>query len=102
MIPLWTSASPASGVRVGIDLGRRAVGRPAGVADARPPVERRLGQALLEVAELPLRAAAGEVTAFQRGDACGVVSAVFKPLQRVHQQRRNRGRSENADDSAHP
>ena len=93
MMPLWTSASALGGVRMGVDLGRRAVGRPAGVADADAAGERRAAELVLEVAELALGAAAREVAVLQRRDAGRIVAAVFQPLQRIDQQRRHRRRA---------
>ena len=62
-------------------LGRLAVGGPAGVADADVALERFGIQPLFEVLQLALGAAAREVTAFQRGDAGGIIAAIFKPLE---------------------
>jgi hypothetical protein len=39
--------------------------------------------------------------AFQRGDACGIVTAIFQPLERIHQLLRDRTASQNADNAAH-
>jgi hypothetical protein len=62
----------------------------------------RLGpQSRLEILELALGAAALEMVAFQRGDAGGVVAAIFKPLERIHQLLRDRTAPENADNTAH-
>ena len=63
MMPLWTSATLLGRVRVGVALGRRAVGRPARVADADVAGQRLAGELLLEIAELALRAPAGQVAA---------------------------------------
>ena len=46
----------AGPVRVGVGLGRAAVGGPAGVADAGVPLDGRLGQEGLEPGELAFRA----------------------------------------------
>jgi hypothetical protein len=58
-------------------------------------------QPRFKVLELALGAAALEMIAFQRGDACGIVAAVFKALERIHQLLRDRTTSENADNAAH-
>ena len=68
-------------VRMRVVLGRLAVGGPAGVPDPGVALERFGIQPLFEVLQLALGAAAREVTAFQRGDACGIITAIFKPLE---------------------
>jgi hypothetical protein len=42
-----------------------------------------------------------EMVAFQRGDACGIVAAIFKAFERIHQLLRDRSASQNADNAAH-
>ena len=68
-------------VRMRVVLGRLAVGGPAGVPDPGVALERFGIQPLFEVLQLALGAAAREVTAFQRGDAGGIIAAIFKPLE---------------------
>ena len=92
---------PVGRVRVGVGLVRLAVGRPAGVADADGARERRLGELDLEVAQLALGAPALQPPVLQRGDAGGIVAAVFEPLQRLDDLRRDRRLAEDADDAAH-
>ena len=92
---------PLGGVRVGIALGRRAVGRPAGVADAGVAGERLLGELGFQVAQLALRAPAGQVAVFQRRHTGRVIAAIFQPLQRIDQERRHRFLTEDANDPAH-
>jgi hypothetical protein len=58
-------------------------------------------QSRFKVLELALGAAALEMIAFQRGDACGIVAAIFKALERIHQLLCDRTASENADNAAH-
>jgi hypothetical protein len=41
------------------------------------------------------------MVAFQRGDSCGIVTAIFKALERIHQLLRDRSASQNADNAAH-
>ena len=61
MMPLCTIADEIGHVRMGVGLGRRAVGRPAGMADA-GGARKRLGfQPQLEIAQLALGAAAAEM-----------------------------------------
>ena len=38
---------------------------------------------------------------FERGDAGGIIAAIFEPLQRVDEQPRDRTAPENADNAAH-
>ena len=56
---------PVGGVRMGVVLGRLAVGRPAGVADADGAVQRLAAQPRLEVAQLALGAAARQRAALR-------------------------------------
>lgn len=88
-------------VRMGIVDGRLAVGGPAGVADAGRAFERLGLETLLQVLQLALGAAAREMLAFERGDARGVVAAIFKTFERIHQLLCNRRAPENADNPAH-
>jgi hypothetical protein len=69
------------GVRMRVVLGRLAVGGPAGVADPGVALERFGIEPLFEVLQLALGAAAREAAAFQRGDAGGIIPAIFKPLE---------------------
>ena len=87
---------------MGVGLGRLAVRRPAGVADADRAQERRGGELGLEVLELALGAPAFELAVLERRDARRIIAAVFEPLQRVDDRARDRPRPENADNSAHP
>ena len=62
----------------------------------------RLGlQPLFEVFQFALGTAAHNVVAFQRGDASGIIAAIFQPFERIHQLLRDRAASENADNAAH-
>ena len=88
-------------MRMGIRLGRRPVGGPAGVADAGMPVKRRPLEPLLEVPELAGGPPAHQVAILQRGDAGRIVAAVFEPLQRVDELRCDGTVPENSDDAAH-
>ena len=81
---------PVGRVRMGVALGRPAVGGPAGVADADGAGDRRLAEAGLEVDELALGAAALDPAVDQGGDAGGVIAAIFQALQRLDQAGRDR------------
>ena len=89
------------GVRMGVVLGRLAVGRPAGVADADRAGERLAVQPRLEVAQLALGAPARQRAALERGDAGGIVAAIFEALERVDELPRHRLTAENPDNPAH-
>ena len=101
MMPLCTTATAAGLVRVGVAHRGRAVGRPAGVADAGVAADRVLHQQVGERDELADGAAAREVAVLQRGDAGAVVAAVLEPLQRLDEQRRDLVPAEDGDDAAH-
>ena len=89
------------GVRMGVALGRRAVGGPAGVADADGAGERLGVQRASRLPSLPSARRRAMCPPFQRGDAGRIIAAVFEPLQRLDQPRGDRLPSQNADDSAH-
>src|SRR6185312_5799989 len=86
------------GVRMGVVLGRPAVGGPAGVADADGAAKRLVAQPALEVFQFALGAAAGEHAALERRYARGIVAAIFEALERRDELRRRRLA---ADDAAH-
>ena len=92
---------PAGLVRMGVVLGRRAMGRPAGVADAGHAGERLGLERALEIGELALGAAAVDPAPDQGRDAGAVVAAVLEPPERIEQQRRGRLAAEDTDDAAH-
>ena len=88
-------------VRMRVVLGRPAMGRPAGMADPGVTVERFGLQPLFQILEFAFGAAARQMVAFQRGDACGIIAAIFQPFERIHQLLRDRSASQNADNAAH-
>ena len=88
-------------VRVGIALGRLAVGRPTGVADADGAAERVGAELGLQVFQLALGAQARQAPVLKCGYAGGVVAPVFQPLQGGDDLGRNRPMTQNADDSTH-
>ena len=67
-------------MRMRVDLGRRAMRRPARMADAGVAGERMRMQHLVEIGELAGRAAAFDMAVHQRGDAGGIIAAIFEPL----------------------
>ena len=101
MMPLWTSASRS----VACGWALVSVGLPWVAQRVWPmperPGERRAVELVLEVAELALGAAAGELPVFEGGDAGRVVAAIFEALEGVEKQRRRRPRPQYPDDPAH-
>ena len=88
-------------MRVGVALGRLAMRRPAGVADAGRALQRLDRESGLQIAQLALGAAALDAAILQRGDAGGIVAAIFETLERIDDQPRDRAVTENSDDAAH-
>ena len=89
------------GVRMGVVLGRAAVGRPAGVADADRSQQRLGGEALLQILELALGAPPRQHAVLERRDARGIIAAVFEALERIDQLRRGRLLADDTDNPAH-
>ena len=90
-------------VRVRVDVVRRPVGRPAGVADADLAGE-PLGQVLSQVthpAGLLRHPQRAPLARAEHGDARRVVAAVLQPAQPLQQQRRRLLPADVPDDSAH-
>ena len=92
---------PRRRMRMGIGLCRRAMGRPAGVADADRALQRMVGEPCCEVDQLALGAQARQRPVFQRGDAGGIIAAIFEPLQRVDETVGHLFAADDADNSAH-
>ena len=92
-----------AGGRVGmrVAFGRRAMGRPAGVADAGGAGQRIPLQHGSQVVELAFRPAAVDAGLDQGGDACAVIAAIFQAPQRIEQQRRGLAPADHPDDPAH-
>ena len=89
-------------VGVGVRLRRRAVGRPAGVADAGAPFQRIVHQRVRQVHELAdLAPAVQRAVVVDGGDARAVIAAVFQPPQRLDQLRAGLVAAQNAHDPAH-
>ena len=75
-------------------------------AKARPMANRRRGSNLRRnrSAAVNARGMSGtalQMIAFQRGDACGIVAAIFQAFERIHNLVRNRTASQNSDNAAH-
>src|SRR6266852_4971025 len=88
-------------MRMRVALGRLAVRGPARMSDAGMTRKRFGLQSRFKIFEFAFGAAPLEMVAFERGDACGIVAAIFKPLERIHQLFRDRTAPENADNAAH-
>ncbi len=88
-------------VRMGVALARLAMGRPAGVADAGPALQRLLGEQAFQVAQLALGAAALDMAVLHRGDAGRVIAAIFEAPQRIDEAVGDRRFSQDSNDSAH-
>ena len=65
------------------------------------PAQRVMHQQVGQVDQLAHRAAAVELAVVHRGDAGGVIAAIFQPLQRLDQQGGNLVIAQNTDDAAH-
>ena len=90
-----------SGVRMGVVLGRTAMGRPAGMADADGSQQRLAGEALLQILELALGAPPRQHAVLERSDARGIIAAVFEALERIDQLRRGCLVADDTDNPAH-
>jgi len=71
------------------------------MADASVAGERLTRELRFEVVQLALGSSARKLSAFQGGDAGGVIAPVFEPLERVDKRTRDRLPPENAHNSAH-
>ena len=92
---------PLGRMRMRVVLGRPAMRRPAGVADADVARSGSRAAALPRLLSLPSARRRSSCAAFERRDAGGVVAAIFEPLQRIDQLVRDRPSPENSDDAAH-
>ena len=90
------------GVRMSVALGRLAVGRPTGVADADIAGERLAFQAFLQRLQLAFGAPTPQRAAIQGSDAGGIIAAVFEALERFDQMAGDRLTPDYSDDPAHP
>ena len=65
------------------------------------PPSGSLGSRVFEVAKLAFGAAARQLALLERGDAGGIVAAIFQPLERIDHQRRDRLTADNSNYAAH-
>jgi hypothetical protein len=89
-------------VRMRVVFGRAAVRRPTRMADTDRAVERLARQPCLEIPELALGAPPRQLAALERGDARGIVAAIFEALERLDELRRRRLTADDPDNPAHP
>src|SRR5689334_13216101 len=89
-------------MRMGIVFGRPAMRRPARVSDAGIPAERLTLEPSFQRAQFAFGATASKYPMIECGNAGGIVTPIFKPLERIDQLPGNRLASQNSDDSAHP
>ena len=95
-------AALAPEVRVGVAVGRRAVGRPAGVADAGGHLRQRgVGDGLLEVGQLAGALVGHDRAAVDEGDPRGVVAPVLQAPEALDHDAFGRLGTYVPDDSAH-
>ena len=92
---------PVGGDRVGVGLGRQAMGRPAGVADADNPLHRLAVEPPGEIAELALGAAALDAAVDQGRNAGRIIAAIFEAPEPFEQPRGDPLLGDDADDAAH-
>src|SRR5690348_13212312 len=88
-------------MRMGVGLVRPAVRRPARVSNPDGAFQRLPGEAQFEVLELALGPPARQPPALERGNAGGVIAAIFEPLEGIDHLAGDRLVPENSDDSAH-
>src|SRR5262249_20392025 len=88
-------------VRVGVLLGRPAVGGPARVAETEGPLDRREPEVLLEVAQLAGAAHDLDGVAVDDRDARGIVAAVLQAPQAVEEDGADPLAPDVPDDPAH-
>ena len=90
------------GVRMRVVLGRPAVRRPAGVADADRSRQRLARELQFQILEFALGTPSRQRAVLERGDAGGIVAAVFEALERVDEKRCDRLTADDSDNAAHP
>ena len=88
-------------MRMGVCLVRHAMGCPAGVGDADIAGQRLAGQLGLKIEELALRAPTIKLAVVDGGNTCGIIAAIFEPLQGVDETLRHGLVTDDADDAAH-
>src|SRR5581483_9476523 len=92
---------PVGRMRMRVQFARFAVCRPARVPDAARALERLAFQPRFEIFQFAFGAPAAEVAVLDGCNACGIVAAIFEPLQRFDEMWSDRLAAENADYPAH-
>src|SRR5271166_990366 len=92
---------PVGRDRMGVGLGRQAMGRPAGVADADYPLRRLAFEPPGEVDEFALGAPAFDMTVDQGGYTGRIIAAIFQSPEPFEKTRCHRLPGDDADDAAH-
>src|SRR5690606_30293323 len=90
-----------SRMRMGVIFGWTAMCGPACVADACDSGQRMGLKTISQIGQLALSADPRDVAILKGGDTGTVISAIFKPAQRIHKAVGNGGRADNSNDSAH-
>ena len=102
MMPLCTTATRS----VACGCALLSVGRPCVAQRVWPmpilPASGSLREPGCQRLQFAFGAAAAELAVIERGDAGGVVAAVFEALERIDQMAGDRLAPENSDDPAHP
>src|SRR5690606_25667218 len=89
------------GVRVSIGFCRRAMCRPARVANADSTRQRLHAELGRQISQLPFRATTSDLARFESGYPCAVISAVFQALERINQSTGDWRITNNAYNTAH-
>ena len=102
MMPLCTTAS----FSVACGCALFSVGRPCVAQRVWPmpivPASGSRARRGFEVFQLAFGAPPREHAVFERGDARGIVAAIFEALERIDQLRRSRLAADDSDNAAHP
>src|ERR1700738_2317872 len=88
-------------MRMRVALGRLAMRRPAGMADPGVAREWLSLQSRFQVFQFAFGAAAFEMVAFKGRDTRGIIAAIFKAFERIHDLVRDRTAPQNSDNAAH-
>ncbi|CDX59591.1 hypothetical protein MPL1032_270029 [Mesorhizobium plurifarium] len=88
-------------MRMRVGLVGNAMRCPARMADADRALERLVLQPPFEVDELAFGTAPAKLAPLDGGDAGRVIAAIFKPLQRVDDERRDLASADDSNDTAH-
>ena len=91
----------AGDMRMGVDLVGGAVGRPAGVAETGRAGKMIAIHLRLQIGQLAWRPDALDSAILENGDPRRIVTAIFKPLERLEKLSRDRFLAQNADNPAH-